>query len=69
MYIALNNNYSKNIDEMIKVSVKDGAFKEFKTATTHFVPVVITTFSTASKCLGGIIEHFTIAYWYSIVKK
>ena len=34
------------------------AFKEFKEAIKHFIPVVITTFSTASKCLGGIIEHF-----------
>ena len=58
LYVALNNNHPKNIDEMIKVCVKDGAFKEFKSAITHFIPVVITTFSTASKCLGGIIEHF-----------
>ncbi|KAK8842838.1 hypothetical protein M9Y10_025704, partial [Tritrichomonas musculus] len=57
LYVALNNNHPKNIDETIKVCVKDGVFKEFKAATTHFIPVVITTFSTASKCLGGIIEH------------
>ena len=43
---------------MIKVCIKDGAFKEFKSAITRFIPVVITTFSTASKCLGCIIEHF-----------
>ena len=58
LYVALNNNHPKNIDEIIKVCVKEGAFKEFKAAITHFIPVVITTFSTASKCLGGIIEHF-----------
>lgn len=58
LYVALNNNHPKNIDNIIKVCVKDGAFKEFKQAITSFVPVVITTFSTASKCLGGIIEHF-----------
>ena len=58
LYVALNNNHPKNIDEMIKVCVKEGAFKEFKAATTHFVPIVITTFSTVSKCLGSIIEHF-----------
>lgn len=31
---------------------------EFKEAINHFLPVVITTLSNASKCLGGIIEHF-----------
>lgn len=31
---------------------------EFKEAIKPFLPVVITTLSTASKCLGGIIEHF-----------
>ena len=60
LYVALNNNHPKNIDNMIKVCVKDGVFKEFKQAITSFVPVVITTFSTASKCLGGIIEYFFI---------
>lgn len=58
LYVALNNNHPENIDEMIKLCVKEGAFKEFKEAIKHFIPVVITTFSTASKCLGGIIEHF-----------
>ena len=58
LYVALNNNHSKDIDKLIKVCVKDGAFKEFKQAITSFIPVVITTFSTASKCLGGIIEYF-----------
>ena len=58
LYVALNNNHPKDIDKIIKVCVKDGAFKEFKSAITSFVPVVITTYSTASKCLGGIIEHF-----------
>ncbi len=58
IYVALNNNHPKDIDKLIKVCVKDGAFKEFKQAITSFVPVVITTFSTASKCLGGIIEYF-----------
>ena len=43
---------------MIKLCVKEGTFKEFKESIKHFIPVVITTFSTASKCLGGIIEHF-----------
>ena len=45
LYVALNNNHPKNIDNMIKVCVKDGAFKEFIQAMTSFVPVVITTFS------------------------
>ena len=30
LYVALNNNHPKNIDEIIKVWVKGGAFKEFK---------------------------------------
>ena len=42
LYVALNNNHPKNIDEIIKVCIKEGAFKEFKAAITHFVPVVIT---------------------------
>ena len=58
LYVAINNKHSKNIDEMIKVNVKEGAFKEFKSAIINYIPVVITTYSTASKCLGGIIEHF-----------
>ena len=58
LYVALNNTHPKTIDEIIKVCVKEGAFKEFKQAITRFVPVVITTYSTASKCLGGIIEYF-----------
>ena len=58
LYVAINNNHSKNIDEMIKVCVKEGAFKEFRSAIIKYIPVVITTYSTASKCLGGIIEYF-----------
>ncbi len=63
LYVALNNKYPNDVDDMIKVCVKDGAFKEFKSAITKFIPTVITTYATASKCLGGIIEHF---YHHSI---
>ena len=58
LFVALNNKYPNSVDELIKACVKEGAFKEFKQAIISFIPVVITTFSTASKCLGGIIEHF-----------
>ena len=58
LFVALNNKYPNSVDELIKACVKEGAFKEFKQAIISFIPVVITTFSTASKCLCGIIEHF-----------
>lgn len=56
LYVILNNNHLKN---KIKVCPKEGAFKEFKEAITHLVPVVVTIFSTASKCLEGIISTTT----------
>ena len=58
LYVALYNKYKDNVDDYIKVCIKEGAFKEFKAAITNFIPIVITTYSTASKCLGGIIESF-----------
>lgn len=63
LYVALNNKYPNDVDDMIKVCVKDGAFKEFKSAITKFIPIVITTYAAASKCLGGIIERI---YHHSI---
>ena len=58
LYVALYNKYKDNVDDYIKVCIKEGAFKEFKAAITNLIPIVITTYSTASKCLGGIIESF-----------
>lgn len=46
------------IENKIKVCVRDKAFTEFREAINKFIPIVITTYSTASKCLGGIIESF-----------
>ena len=57
MYVELLNQ-TEEIDDTIKVCVRDKAFTEFREAINKFTPIVITTYSTASKCLGGIIESF-----------
>ena len=41
--------------------VKEGAFKEFKNQMKmdiEYEPLIITTYSTASKCLGSMVEYF-----------
>ena len=40
LYVALNNKYPNDVDDMIKVCMKDGAFKEFKSEITTFIPTV-----------------------------
>ena len=35
LYVALNNNHLENIDDMIKLSVKEGAFNWFKEAIKY----------------------------------
>lgn len=47
-----------NYDNLVKVCVKYNAFADFKKAIQDTIPIVITTYFTASKCLGGIIESF-----------
>lgn len=49
---------AEEMDKAIKVCVKENAFTEFRKAIEKSVPIVITTYSTASKCLGSIIELF-----------
>ncbi|KAK8883037.1 hypothetical protein M9Y10_045685 [Tritrichomonas musculus] len=49
---------AEEMDKSIKVCVKENAFTEFKKAIGKSVPIAITTYSTASKCLGSIIELF-----------
>lgn len=55
--VSLNVN-AEEMDKSIKVCVKENAFTEFRKAIEKSVPRVITTYSTASKCLGSIIELF-----------
>jgi hypothetical protein len=44
-------------DYYIKLCVGDGAFKEFKKSLIKYPSrVVITTYATASKCLGSMVE-------------
>mgnify|MGYP001132696101 CR=1 FL=1 len=45
LYISLNNNHLKKINEIIKASFKDGNLKCLKQLLHHFIRVVITTFS------------------------
>ena len=49
---------AEEIDKYIKVCVKENAFTEFRKTIEKSVPIVITTYSTTSKCLGSIIELF-----------
>ena len=36
--------------------VKDGAFEDFKKAVINQISIIITTYSTASRCLGSLVE-------------
>lgn len=57
--IEFYSKISKVIDSSnVKICVKENAFADFRKAIEDFVPIVITTYYTASKCLGGIIESF-----------
>ena len=45
----------------VKPCVHDGAFKDFKKQMQEDVrlsPLIVTTYSTASKCLGSMVEYF-----------
>lgn len=42
----------------IKLCIKDNAFEDFEKAIKDFCPVVISTYYTASRCLGCVIESF-----------
>ena len=55
-YTKLNKKI--NNSGLIRVCVKENAFADFRKAINDFVPIVITTYYTASKCLGCIIESF-----------
>ena len=42
----------------IQLCVNDNAFKEFHKAVQNEVNIIITTYNTASKCLGDLIEEY-----------
>ena len=42
----------------IQLCVNDNAFKEFHKAVHNEVNIIITTYNTASKCLGDLIEEY-----------
>ena len=44
-------------NKYLTLCIKDGAFDEFKQAFTKNVRIIITTYSTASRCLGSLVEH------------
>ena len=52
--------YTKINDKSIRLCVNDNAFKEFRKAIHNEVNVIITTYNTASKCLGDLIEEYCI---------
>ena len=60
LYVGINNNHPENIDDIMKLCVKEGAFKEFNEAIKHFIPVVITTFYTLllMNAMLGIMMRF-----------
>ena len=43
-------------NELVYLCVKDGAFEEFKKAFINNINLIITTYSTASWCLGSLYE-------------
>ena len=60
-YSKLNkkkNDSGSAIPESIKGLVKENAFADFRKAINDFFPIDLTTYYTASKCLGCIIESF-----------
>ncbi|KAK8900271.1 hypothetical protein M9Y10_002594 [Tritrichomonas musculus] len=46
------------VNNSIRLCVKDDAFKEFRKAVNDEVNIVITTYSTAFKCLGDLVEEY-----------
>ena len=42
----------------IRLCVNDNAFSEFHKAVHKGVDIIITTYNTASKCLGDLIEEY-----------
>ena len=44
-------------NKYLTLCIKEGAFDEFKQAFTKNVRIIITTYSTASRCLGSLVEH------------
>lgn len=46
------------VPEFVKLCIKDNAFAEFKNAINDEVNIVITTYNTASKCLGTLMEEY-----------
>lgn len=50
-YTKLSNN------ESIRLCVNENAFKEFHKAVHYEVNIIVTTYHTASKCLGDLIEE------------
>ena len=54
----LNEGDNAGLKGFIKLCVKDDAFSDFINAVKTSVNIVITTFSTASKCLGDLVEEY-----------
>ena len=51
--------YTKlNKDLNIRLCVNDNAFSEFRKAVYNEVNIIITTYNTASKCLGDLLEEY-----------
>lgn len=44
----------------IRLCVNDNAFSEFHNALYNEINIIITSYSTASKCLGDIVEEYYI---------
>lgn len=54
--ILLNDVGESEMNKYLTLCIKDGAFDEFKKAFTKNVKIIITTYSTASRCLGSLVE-------------
>ncbi|KAK8883591.1 hypothetical protein M9Y10_042685 [Tritrichomonas musculus] len=54
--ILLNDIGECEMNKYLTLCIRDGAFDEFKKAFTKNVKIIITTYSTASRCLGSLVE-------------
>ena len=56
IHLLIQSNTTSIIKQFVCLCVKDGAFEDFKKAVINKISIIITTYSTASRCLGSLVE-------------
>lgn len=51
-------NDTGNVSKSLRLCVKEDAYKEFHKAVYNEANVIITTYNTASECLGDLVEEY-----------